>query len=683
MATAEKEVVRKIEALRDEIRHHEHRYYVLDDPEISDAEYDRLVNELKALESAHPELVTPDSPTQRVGGSPREGFVKVQHSTPMLSLDNAYNEGELREWAQRVYELSGELDLEFVCEFKLDGLSMALRYVPDEKNGGQSRFLQAVTRGDGSTGEDVTPNLRTLRSIPLTVSATSLKKAKLPGEFEVRGEVIMPTRSFERMNEDREKQGLAKFANPRNAAAGAVRVLEPNITAQRRLDFYPYFLLVNGRVAFEQQWQSLEAMASAGFKVNPTRKLARNLDEVWEFIGAAEQKRESLPYEIDGVVVKLNRTSLWQKLGFTGKAPRWAIAYKFAARSGVTKVEDILIQVGRTGKLTPVAALAPVGIGGTTVTRATLHNADEIERLGVRIGDWVVVERGGDVIPKVVNVVEDKQHPRGTKHFAMPGRCPVCGGHVVRAEGEADHRCVNVNCPAKLRESILHFSSRGVMNIDGLGEALVDQLADKGLVKNVADLYELTKAKLLTLERMGDKSAQNILSEIEASKKLPLERVIFGLGIRFVGERTAEFLAEHFGAMDALMQASEEELQQVNEVGPRIAASIKLFFEEPKNVALVKRLERAGLTFTGVKKERGTHLAGKTFVLTGTLEKYTRDDAKRKIEDAGGKVSGSVSKKTNYVVAGAEAGSKLDKARELGVSVIDEAELEKMLTSGG
>ena len=673
-----KDVAKKIDELRDEIRHHEHRYYVLDDPEISDAEYDRLVNELKALEKEHPELVTPDSPTQRVGGRPREGFVKVAHSTPMLSLDNAYNEEELREWAERVHQLSGEKTLEFVCEFKLDGLSMAVRYTPDE-HGSASRFTQATTRGDGSIGEDVTPNLRTVRSIPLSINAKSLKKAALPAEFEVRGEVIMPSRSFERMNEDREAQGLSKFANPRNAAAGAVRVLEPNITAQRRLDFYSYFLLVNGRVASDEQWQALESLAAAGFKVNENRKLARGIDEVWKFIAEAEQKRESLPYEIDGVVVKLNRTSLWQKLGFTGKAPRWAIAYKFAARSGITRVNGILLQVGRTGKLTPVADLEPVFIGGTTVTRATLHNADEIERLGVRIGDWVMVERGGDVIPKVVKVVEDKDHPRGREFFAMPENCPVCGGHVVRAEGEADHRCVNVNCPAKLRESILHFASRGVMNIDGMGESLVDQLADKGLVKNVADLYSLTKDKLLTLERMGEKSALKVLKEINDSKKLPLERVIFGLGIRFVGERTAEFLAEHFGSMDALMKASEEELREVNEVGPRVGASIRQFFDEPKNAALIEKLRVAGLTFEGVRKERGTQLAGKTFVLTGTLEKYTRDDARRLIEDAGGKVSGSVSKKTNFVVAGAEAGSKLDKARELGVSVIDEGQLEEML----
>ncbi len=444
---------------------------------------------------------------------------------------------------------------------------------------------------------------------------------------------------------------------------------------------------LRGLANFDKQSESLDALTKTGFKVNPNRKLLKTIDEVWEFITRFEEQRDKLPYEIDGIVIKVNRTDLWRKLGFTGKAPRWAIAYKYAARAGVTKIEDILVQVGRTGKLTPVAALAPVAIGGTTVTRATLHNMDEIERLGVKIGDWVTVERGGDVIPKVVKVIEDKDHPRGHKRFQMPERCPVCGGHIVRAEGEADHRCVNANCPAKLRESILHFASRNVMNIEGMGDALVDQLADKKLVRDVADIYSLTEDKLLTLERMGKKSAQNILDEIENSKKLPLERVIFGLGIRFVGERTAQFLAEHFGSIDALIAAATKknvdeamaELQQVEEIGPRVSAAIREFFEEPKNIELVNRLKKAGLQMKGEKKQRGTQLAGMTFVLTGTLPKYSRDEAKKMIEDAGGKVSGSVSKKTNYVVAGEEAGSKLDKARELGVKVIDEAAMEELI----
>jgi DNA ligase (NAD+) len=671
------DLAKKVEALREQIRHHEHRYYVLDDPEISDAEYDALMNELKALEKESPALVTPDSPTQRVGGKPREGFPKAAHSSPMLSLDNAYNEQELRDWAARVKELAGSAKIEFDCELKMDGLSMALRYEAGE--GGEARFVRALTRGDGSIGEEVTANLRTVRSVPLTISASKLKAARLPTSFEVRGEVIMPTKSFERMNEDRERQSLAKFANPRNAAAGAVRNLDPNITAERRLDFYGYFLLRDGKIFAGQQSSSLDSLEAAGFKVNPNRKVVKTIDAVWDFIQQSEVKREKLPYEIDGIVVKVNDTAQWQRLGFTGKAPRWAIAYKYAARTGITQVQDILIQVGRTGKLTPVADLKPVFIGGTTVARATLHNADEIERLGLLIGDWVEVERSGDVIPKVTRVLDDKAHPRGKKKFKMPERCPVCGGHVVRVEGEADHRCVNVNCPAKLRESLLHFASRGVMNIDGMGDALVDQLADKKLVTNVADMYRLTKADLLSLERMGEKSAQNILDEIENSKKLPLERVIYGLGIRFVGERTAEFLAEHFGSMDKLMKAPEEELIEVNEVGPRIAKSIREFFDEPKNVALVEQLRKAGVQFTGEVKQRGTKLAGLTFVLTGTLPTYSRDDMKKMIEDAGGKVSGSVSKKTSFVVAGEEAGSKLDKAKELGVKVLDEAGMLSML----
>ncbi len=677
-----KEAKDKLEALREKLRYHEYRYYVLDEPEISDAEFDRIMNELKKLEAEHPELVTPDSPTQRVGGKPREGFIKVAHSSPMLSLDNAYNEEELRGWERRVHELTGEKNVEYVCELKLDGLSMALRY-DGEKS--ESRLQRAVTRGDGSVGEDVTLNVRTIRSVPLVVNA---KKVKLPADFEVRGEVVMPIKAFERMNEEREAAALSRFANPRNAAAGAVRVLEPNITAQRRLDFYAYFLLASGRVYGEKHWDDLEMLSAAGFKVNPRRGLARDIDEVWKFIREWEEKRDSLPYEIDGIVVKVNRVGLWRELGFTGKAPRWAIAYKYAARAGVTEIEDIRVQVGRTGKLTPVAWLKPVPIGGTTVSRATLHNMDEIERLGVKIGDWVQVERGGDVIPKVVKVIDEKEHPRGRREFHMPERCPECGGHVVRVEGEADHRCVNANCPAKLRETILHFASRGVMNIEGMGDALVNQLVDRGLLKSVADIYELDKDKLLSLERMGDKSAQNVLDEIEASKKLPLERVIYGLGIRFVGERTAEFLAQHFGSLDSLMEAASlkdeakalEQLQQVEEVGPRIAASIREFFIEPKNVQLVKRLKDAHLQFEGEKKRRGTKLAGKTFVLTGTLARYTREEAKKLIEDAGGKVSGSVSKKTDYVVAGEEAGSKLDKARELGVKVIDERAMEQLVS---
>jgi len=671
-AAKEKDVERRLEELRDQIRYHEHRYYVLDDPEISDAEFDQLMNELKHLEQEHPSLITPDSPTQRVGGKPREGFVKRPHSSPMLSLDNTYNVDELRNWDRRVHELSGRKDIDYVCELKLDGMSLALLYQ-------QGRLERGVTRGDGSIGEDVTANVRTVRSIPLAIAKEKLQAAGVPRDFEVRGEMLMPLEAFRRMNEERQQKALSLFANPRNATAGTVRQLEPSVTAERRLDYFAYALLEDGRTYFPEHWQTLKALETLGFKVNPSRVLVHNFEDAWKFIEQEEGKRERLPYEIDGIVIKVNRTALQEELGQTGKAPRWAIAYKYAARSGITQIEDILVQVGRTGKLTPVAALKPVPIGGTTVSRATLHNMDEIERLGVRIGDWVEVERGGDVIPKVIRVVEDAHHPRGHRRFHMPDRCPVCGTHVARSEGEVDYRCINANCPAKLRETILHFASRGVMNIDGMGDALVNQLTARGLVRNVADIYQLTKADLLSLERMGDKSAQNVLDEIARSKKLPLERVIYGLGIRFVGERTAQFLAEHFASMDALIDAKAEELEQVDEVGPRIASSIVEFFAEPKNRELVKRLREAGLTLSGKKKERGTKLAGKTFVLTGTLAHHSRQDAKKLIEGLGGRVAGSVSKKTDYVIAGSDAGVKLDKARDLGIPILGEKEMDALL----
>jgi DNA ligase (NAD+) len=668
---AAKDIEKKIETLREKIRHHEYLYYVLDNPEISDQDFDRLMQQLKDLETENPSLITPDSPTRRVGGKPREGFVKVRHSSPMLSLDNTYSEAELRGWERRVHELTGRKDVDYVCELKLDGMSLSLGY-------DDGHLARGVTRGDGSVGEDVTLNVRTVRSVPLSIPKEKLKKAGIPPNFEVRGELLMPTAAFKKLNQERESAGLPAFANPRNFTAGTVRQLDAAITAQRPLDFFGYQLLENGRTYFDRHSKTLDALDAAGFKVNPNRKLVHSMDEVWAFIQQWEAKRDSLPYEIDGIVVKVDRIALQDELGFTGKAPRWAIAYKYAARAGITKLENVRWQVGRTGKLTPVAELSPVAIGGTTVRNATLHNMDEIGRLSVKIGDWVQVERGGDVIPKVAKVIDDHDHPRGTQEIEAPEKCPVCGTKVVRTEGEVDYRCVNANCPAKLLGTILHFASRGVMNIDGMGEALVTQLTERSLVKNVADIYKLTKADLLSLQRFADKSAQNILDEIENSKRLPLERVIYGLGIRMVGERTAQFLAEHFGSMEALADAGVEELQNVNEVGPKIAESIAEFFSNPANRKLVERLGEAGLAFKGQKKERGTKLAGKTFVLTGTLAKYTRDEAKKMIEDAGGKVTGSVSKKTDYVVAGADAGSKLDKAKELGVSVIDEKAMERL-----
>jgi DNA ligase (NAD+) len=667
----------RAEQLRAELRHHEHLYYVLDAPEISDAEYDALMNELKRIETAHPELVTPDSPTQRVGGKPAEGFQKVRHSRPMLSLDNAYSAEELAAWDRRVRELAGLLPVEYMAELKLDGLSVALHYEASESGG--VRLARGITRGDGQTGEDVTSNIRTIRSVPLSFPAKTLEKVRLPRGFEVRGEVVMPEAAFQRLNEEREQQGLPPAVNPRNAAAGTLRTLEPSIVANRRLVFLSYFLLVNGEYLEQGQRATLDTLAALGFRVNPHRKLVANVEEMVAFIDKAEADRATLGYEIDGVVLKVDGHATQQRLGYTGRAPRWAIAYKFTAKSGITQVREITVQVGRTGKLTPVAELTPTFIGGTTVSRATLHNAEFIERLGLKLLDWVKVERGGDVIPKVVEVIEDAEHPRGTQDFIFPTHCPECNSEVVRVEGEVDYRCVNIDCPAKLRESLLHFGRRSVMNIEGLGDAVVQQLLDRRLVRSVADLYHLNKETLVELERFGEKSADALLEEVAQSKKAGLARVLMGLGIRFVGERTAESLAQEFGSIEALEKATPEELERVEEVGPRISQAIIEFFAQPANLALVQSLKDAGVNMTAEKKQRSTQLAGLTFVLTGTLPTLTRDEAKARIEAAGGKTAGSVSKKTSYLVAGEEAGSKLDKARELNIPILDEAALLALL----
>ena len=667
----------RVEQLRSELRRHEHLYHVLDAPEITDAAYDALMNELKRIEAAHPELLAPDSPTQRVGGKPAEGFKKAPHSRPMLSLDNAYSTEELAAWDARVRDLAGLLPVEYVAELKLDGLSVTLRYGPADDGG--SRLIVGLTRGDGQTGEDVTSNIRTIRSVPLTVSSAQLKAAGLPPAFEVRGEAVMPKAAFLRLNEEREREGLPPAVNPRNAAAGTLRTLEPSIVANRRLTFFAYFLLINGDYWPQGQRATFDVLAALGFRVNPHRELVDSVEGMTRFIDRAEAERAALGYEIDGVVIKVDSHATQQRLGYTGRAPRWAIAYKFTAKSGVTQVNGITVQVGRTGKLTPVAELAPVFIGGTTVSRATLHNADFIERLGLLVGDWVRVERGGDVIPKVVEVIEDADHPRGKDRFIFPLVCPECKSAVVRVEGEVDYRCVNADCPAKLRESLLHFGRREVMNIEGLGEAVVQQLLDRGLVRSVADLYMLTEEQLATLDRFAEKSARALVAEIEGSKRAGLARVLMGLGIRFVGERTAELLAQEFGTMDALSAATAQELERVEEVGPRISQAILEFFAQPANLALIQTLKDAGVNMTAEKKQRSAQLAGLTFVLTGTLPTLTRDEAKARIEAAGGKTTGSVSKKTNYVVAGEAAGSKLDKARELKVPALDEAGLLALL----
>ena len=663
-----------------ELRRHEHLYYVMDAPVISDAEFDALMNELKRLETEHPELLTPDSPTQRVGGKPAEGFKKVRHSRPMLSLDNAYTEEELRDWDRRVRGLAGNLPVEYTTELKLDGLSIALHY--ETQNDGGARLAYGLTRGDGQIGEDVTSNIRTIRSVPLKISGEQLKKSGVPADFEVRGEVVMPAAAFLKMNEEREKQGLPPAVNPRNAAAGTLRTVEPSIVAQRRLDLYAYFLLSGGEYLAIGQEATLDALTALGFRVNPHRGRVHKVEEMLAYIRSAEERRAKLGYEIDGVVLKVDSQATRQRLGYTGRAPRWAIAYKFSAEQAITQMKDILISVGRSGKLTPTAYLNPVFVGGATISRATLHNADWIERMGLRIGDWVKVERGGDVIPKVAAIVEDAEHPRGTHRFVYPTICPECGNAVVREEGEADYRCVNIDCPALLRGTLEHWGSRGVMNIEGLGEAAVAQLRERELVRSVADLYKLTREQLMELERFGEKSASTLLREIEQSKHAGLARVLMGLGIRFVGERTAELLAQEFGSIDAIMNASAEELERVEEVGSRISRSIVEFFTRPANRELIEHLHSAGVKMTAEKKQRSTELAGLTFVLTGTLPNISRDQAKAMIEAAGGKVSGSVSKKTNYVVAGEEAGSKLDKAQELKVPVLDEAGLTRLLESG-
>jgi DNA ligase (NAD+) len=665
VTSTSKKIADKIESLRDQLRYHEQRYYDDDAPEISDAEYDALMRELKALEAEHPELVTSDSPSQRVGGKPRGGFVKVAHSSPMLSLDNALGEAELRDFDRRVRSLLGDEKFRYVAELKLDGLSLAVQY----KNGAMS---QAVTRGDGVIGEEVTENAKTIRSIPLR-----LKKSH--AGYEVRGEVVLTRRAFEKANLQREAEGLPPFANPRNAAAGSLRVLDPSITASRSLEFFSYFLFAEGKPAFGSQWESLDKLDEFGFKVNPRRKVCPDIDALVAFCNEWAEKRESLPYEIDGVVAKIDSVEQQTRLGWTAKAPRWAIAYKFAAQQRETVVESIEVQVGRTGALTPVAHLKPVNVGGVTVSRATLHNEDEIARLNLEIGDSVLIERSGDVIPKVVRVVKEGEH----RHkFRMPHQCPVCGREVVRVEGEAASRCINTNCPARLKESLLHFSARGVMDIDGLGEALVNQLVDQGLVKNITDLYRITVEQLVDLERMGKKSAEKLKSNIDKSRKATLPRILNGLGIPFVGERTAQFLADEFGDLDKIAAASEDELQRAEEVGPRIAQSIRRFFDEERNRELIERLRQEGFSFTHqAKPKTGGPLARRTFVLTGTLPTLAREEAKARIETAGGKVTGSVSKKTDYVVAGEDAGTKLDKARALGIEVIDEAKLLKMIES--
>ena len=664
-------VAKEIEKLREDVRRHEELYYVLDSPEISDVEYDKLLERLKKLEDQHPEYVTPDSPTQRVGGRPAEGFAKVVHRRPMLSLDNSYNIDELRAFDQRCRRLADGRAFEYVAELKIDGLSMSLLY---EKG----ILVRGLTRGDGQTGEDVTQNARTIRTVPLRIRSQA---KSLGDDVEVRGEVFYPRQVFERINAEREEQDEPRFANARNAASGTIRQLDSRIVATRRLDMFAYDLLTIDRKPFPTHWDALDWLEKAGFRVNPHRLLGGSIEEVIDFANRMEAQRDDLNYEIDGLVVKVNSTALQEEFGTTHKAPRWAIAYKYPARQATTKVLDIVVQVGRTGALTPVANLEPVQLAGTTVARATLHNADEVKRLGIRIGDWVLIEKSGDIIPKVLKVIESKR-TGDEKPFRMPRKCPVCGGAISRPEGEVVARCIAADCQAQLMGRLLHFSSRRAMRIEGLGESLVDQLVAQRLVEDAGDLYQLTLADVAGLERMAKKSASNLLGQIEASKGRDLSNLIYALGMRHVGERTAGILARHFRSLEKMSQASVEELDEIPEIGLTVAQSVRDWFDDAGNRALCDRLAAAGVRTTAEQQARvetDERFAGKQFVLTGTLERFTRDEARAQIESRGGRVTSSVSKKTDYVIAGSEAGSKLDKANELGVTVLDEAALTKML----
>ncbi|HQF87687.1 MAG TPA: NAD-dependent DNA ligase LigA [Acidobacteriota bacterium] len=681
------DIRKDIEQLRREIRHHEHRYYVLDAPEISDFEFDQLMRRLQELEAAHPELRSPDSPTQRVGGEPAEGFDIHVHAAPMLSLDNAYSLDEIREFDARVRKLIPGEAFTYAAELKFDGLSMSLLYE-------DGRMVKAVTRGDGLRGEVVTANIRTIRTVPLVLEARGARAGarepagpSVAGRIEVRGEVVMPLASFERLNRTRREAGEAPFANPRNAAAGTVRTLDARVVAGRRLDFYAYGLLVDGTTPLSTHLDTLHWLNRHGFRTSPMVRECGDLAELEAFIEEVRGRMPDLPFEIDGVVVKVNAAALQARLGATAKIPRWAVAYKYPARQATTRVRHIAVQVGRTGALTPVAEFDPVLLDGSTVSRATLHNPEEVRRLDVRVGDWVLIEKGGDVIPKVVQVIISRREGE-LPEFVMPERCPACGGTVHRPEGEAVARCESADCPAKLKGSLLHFASRRAMDIQGLGEALVDQLVDKEMVASVADLYTMDFDTVVALERMGRKSAENLFAQIDASRAHPLHRLLFGLGIRFVGERTAQLLARRFGTLDAVMAASEEELLATEEVGPVVAESIRAFFAEPRNRALVERLRAAGLNLAEPEAPpvpaggEAAFFAGKTFVLTGTLAAMSRDEAADKIRARGGTVTGSVSKKTHYLVVGADAGSKLAKAQALGVAVLDEAAFLEKLEEG-
>jgi len=669
-AQAEKRIAR----LREEIRHHEQRYYVLADPEISDQEYDALERELVELEREFPDLVTPTSPTQRVGETPTSEFPTFVHRVPMLSLDNTYSEEELREFEERIFKAVGKRPVVYTAELKIDGLGVALHYEA-------GRLLRAVTRGDGVRGDDVTPNARAIRGVPL-----ELVGKDVPAELEARGEVYLPRSRFAAINREREEAEEEPFANPRNAAAGSMKSLDARVVESRGLELFLYGIAHLRGPVVKSQWQALERLRSWGLRTNPESRRCAGMDELLQAIAAWRDRRDELPYEVDGVVVKLDDFALQQELGSTSKFPRWAIAYKYPAVQAETAVRAIEVQVGRTGRLTPVAHLEPVFLAGTTVSRATLHNEEEIARKDVRVGDSVRIERGGEVIPKVVAVVLEKRPP-GTEPWTPPERCPVCGTAAARAEGEVDRRCPNASCPAQVEERLKHFARREAMDIEGLGDSLVHELVQKGLVRDFADLYDLRFEDLVPLfapkAKKGESlGARNLLAAIAASRSRELRRLIFGLGIRFVGARAAMLLARHFRSLPELAAADAEAIDAIYEIGPAVAGSVHAWFRDPANLKLVERLEQAGLRVQEAEAEPGSlAFQGQQFVLTGTLDSMSRDEAKAAIEARGGRVTGTVSKKTSVVVAGRESGSKLERARELGVSVIDEAEFRARLAA--
>jgi DNA ligase (NAD+) len=661
-------IKKKVEKLREEIEYHNYRYYILDQPEISDAQYDRLMRELEKLEQQHPELRTPNSPTQRVGASPLEEFEIVRHTTPMLSLANAFDEIEAKEFDKRVKKFLGtSADVEYVTEPKLDGLAVELVYE-------RGQFIVGSTRGDGVNGENITQNLRTVKTIPLQLLR---REVPAPERLEVRGEVIMQLSKFKELNRTRENSGEPLFANPRNAAAGSVRQLDPKITAERPLEIYCYGIgEVRGRT-FKTHWEILQNFPKWGLRVNPHIGRYRNIDEVIEYYHAISERREELPYEIDGIVIKVDRLDLQARLGEIARSPRWALAFKFQPKQETTRILDIIVQVGRTGALTPVAVMQPVKVGGVEVSRATLHNQDEIDKKDVRIGDTVLIQRAGDVIPEVVQVIESKRTGKERK-FKMPPKCPVCGAEVIREE--AIHRCVGLDCAAQLKGRIKHFASKRAMDIEGLGVKLIDQLVDKSLVKDVADLYYISKEKLIELERMAEKSAQNIIDAIEGSKTKPLPKFLYALGIRHVGETTAEDLARRFSRLDDFFHLSEEDLMEVEGIGPEVAASVHQFFKDKKNKESIERLKKAGVKVIEPKAKEKAKLAGKTFVFTGALKDFGRDEARSLVESLGGMTASSISKKVDFVVAGEDPGSKHDKAKELGIKILTEEEFKKMIS---